>query len=494
YEKGGGVLSMFERYYGEETFRRGVTHYLEKFRWGVATSKDFFQSIAEVAGDERGLAAFQSFINQPGVPTVKADLRCGRSGARLRLSQSRYLVKPEAPHIDQRWQIPVCVASAGDGGQRQSTCALMTDRTMDVDLPGGACPAWVMPNADGAGYFRFSLDLDGWRSLIGNAEHLNAAELLSLLDSLDAAFTAGAIDTEVYADGVQAVMAAHPQGTAWDVLAAPLARLAWIEETLVADRAQAGVKAYTDQLYGPQFDAFGLDPTSARDRANPTTATLARTPLVNVMLNQVGRTDVSDELARRGSAFLGLSTGGAIDAAAVDANLLEPALTAAVRAHGTAAADLVERHLKTERNAIYRSRMLTALTRSTDPAVAARARALALSDDLRVNEVPIAVYGAVREAENIDAGWQWFKDNFDAIAARTPPNNRGELAEIGSRFCTKARREDYRRFFAPRIEALTGAPRTMAMVLERIDACILLVDQQRRKATKHFSTFQDGQS
>ncbi|MDX2224836.1 MAG: M1 family metallopeptidase, partial [Rhodospirillaceae bacterium] len=46
YEKGGGVLSMFERYYGEETFRRGVTHYLEKFRWGVATSKDFFQSIA----------------------------------------------------------------------------------------------------------------------------------------------------------------------------------------------------------------------------------------------------------------------------------------------------------------------------------------------------------------------------------------------------------------------------------------------------------------
>jgi len=47
YRKGGGVLSMFESFVGEEKFRDGVRLHMERYADGVATGDDFFQSIAD---------------------------------------------------------------------------------------------------------------------------------------------------------------------------------------------------------------------------------------------------------------------------------------------------------------------------------------------------------------------------------------------------------------------------------------------------------------
>ena len=47
YRKGGGVLSMFESYLGEEKFRDGVRLHMKRYADNVATGNDFFQSIAD---------------------------------------------------------------------------------------------------------------------------------------------------------------------------------------------------------------------------------------------------------------------------------------------------------------------------------------------------------------------------------------------------------------------------------------------------------------
>src|SRR5690606_4305175 len=114
-------------------------------------------------------------------------------------------------------------------------------------------------------------------------------------------------------------------------------------------------------------------------------------------------------------------------------------------------------HLATERDGFIRQRLLSALTRSTDPAVAAQVRALALSDTLRVNEIPSILYGMMAERENRAAAWAWFKENFEAIKDRTPPNGRAGLVGLGAYFCSTAEREDYEAFFATRIADITGA-------------------------------------
>jgi alanyl aminopeptidase len=47
YRKGGGVLSMFESFVGEEAFRDGVRLHMKRYADDVATADDFFESIAE---------------------------------------------------------------------------------------------------------------------------------------------------------------------------------------------------------------------------------------------------------------------------------------------------------------------------------------------------------------------------------------------------------------------------------------------------------------
>ncbi|MBM3516133.1 MAG: M1 family metallopeptidase, partial [Alphaproteobacteria bacterium] len=244
YEKGGGVLAMFERYYGEEAFRRGVQLHMRRFEHGVATSRDFMQSIADANGDSSGVAAFESFLNQAGVPTVRADLKCGKSGADVTLSQSRYSARVEAPTTDQRWQIPLCIVAGGKGAERSTACAVMYERRTTVKLPGPSCPAWVIPNADGAGYLRFSLDRKEWAALFAHVNELNPSERLAALDSLDAAFTSGAVEIDTYAEGIQALLNTPGGMPEWDVASAPISRLGWIANTLVRDQHRDGVVDY----------------------------------------------------------------------------------------------------------------------------------------------------------------------------------------------------------------------------------------------------------
>ena len=51
YRKGGGVLSMFESFVGEEAFRDGVRLHMERYADDVATGDDFFRSIADGSGN-----------------------------------------------------------------------------------------------------------------------------------------------------------------------------------------------------------------------------------------------------------------------------------------------------------------------------------------------------------------------------------------------------------------------------------------------------------
>ena len=154
---------------------------------------------------------------------------------------------------------------------------------------------------------------------------------------------------------------------------------------------------------------------------------------------------------------------------------------------GTPVVDAILTALKAERDGTVRGRLLGALTRSTDPGIAARVRDLVFSKDLRVNEVPIIVYAGMSERANRAAAWTWFKTNYEAIKAHMPTFNQGELAGIGGRFCSAAERADYRKFFEPKIEALTGAPRVFAATLEDIDECTALVEKQRAKADMYFA-------
>ena len=79
YQKGSAVLAMFERWIGEDTFRDGIRAYLGAHRFGTARSEDLLAALAQASGRDVATPFF-SFLEQPGVPLVSANLSCGEGG------------------------------------------------------------------------------------------------------------------------------------------------------------------------------------------------------------------------------------------------------------------------------------------------------------------------------------------------------------------------------------------------------------------------------
>src|SRR5262249_52155061 len=69
------------------------------------------------------------------------------------------------------------------------SCTLLTGSSATVAELPGVGP--LVPNAGGAGYYRFRLDHTGWDRLIAAAATLSSREALSVADSLWADFAAG---------------------------------------------------------------------------------------------------------------------------------------------------------------------------------------------------------------------------------------------------------------------------------------------------------------
>jgi len=153
YGKGGHVIAMIAAYMGDAKFRDGVRRYMAAHRYGSATSRDFFASLAEAAGDERIVAAMRSFTDRQGVPL----LTFVRKDSGYEVRQSRYAplgVKPTPTANAPPWGIPFC---ARRGETRR--CELMTGEFLTLDLGGKGA---LMPNVGGMGYFRFDLPKRDW--------------------------------------------------------------------------------------------------------------------------------------------------------------------------------------------------------------------------------------------------------------------------------------------------------------------------------------------
>ncbi|MFQ5635643.1 MAG: M1 family metallopeptidase, partial [Gammaproteobacteria bacterium] len=139
YLKGGGVLSMFESYLGEDGFRDGLRAHMRRFPHAVADVEDFMASLAEGSGRPDVVPAFRSFIDQPGVPLVDATLSCDGDRPGLSLRQSRYLPVGSRGDAGQTWQLPFCVRY-GHGQALTKECLLLTGAETTMPLSTATCP------------------------------------------------------------------------------------------------------------------------------------------------------------------------------------------------------------------------------------------------------------------------------------------------------------------------------------------------------------------
>ncbi len=387
YEKGASVLRMLEAYLGEETFRRGVRLYLERFREANATAADFWGALDEASGaDATRLAS--AWITESGHPLV--DLRLASEG-RLGLRQRRFFADPQAPDTGQRWPIPL-VLRTGAGEVR----SLFDSAEGAVDVAPGT---WAFPNSRATGFYRYALDRSLRDRLLPHVPELDAEERLGLIDNDWALLRAGVIRADDYVAVVRALEREDDRV----VLTTLHEQLRWLGEHAVGDAQREAFETLVTRLFGPHLERLGWEGKLGDEEDDEQLR-----PIAIRALGQLARLrEVRDAAARRVRAHL--------DGRTQDRNVVGAlAIVAAIDGDEALQARYLQRMREVElSDPQEESRFRGALASFERPAAAARTIAASFDGTIRDQDFRFTLAEGLRTTATRLDYWRAIRERWD---------------------------------------------------------------------------------
>ena len=468
YQKGAAVLGMFENFVSPAVFQKGMRAYIKAHAFGNANADDLVDAIAAAAGKgEAFRKAFKSFLNQNGVPLVATKLDCKPKGAAtLELTQSRYLPLGSTGDPSRLWGIPVCVRFP-NGVQ----CQMLDTKTASMQVGGGQCPAWYMPNANGNGYYRYEMTKADRAALTKVIAQRSDGEQLAFADSVDAAFRRGDMDV----GEVLAAMRELAPSKVRQIALAPVDTVEWIyDHEAQTDAQKAAIRDAVAKAYLPRLEALGYQ----RRAGESADDVLLRSSLASTLGLEFKVPAVRTELLKQGNAALKPGKDGLPDLIAANPDLLRTALSAAVEENGKPAVDELITAIPKTTDPVRRNAMLGALSHAQG-AEANVVRDFALTPQVKVGEMAMILRGGRDTVAQRDGLWNWFTAHEKQVVARTGVFSGGYLPRLaGGGGCSDAgatRVEDY---FKPRLGQVPGLKRGLAQTHESIVLCSALKAHQ----------------
>jgi alanyl aminopeptidase len=465
YLKSLAVINMVDQFFGPDTFRPALGRYIETFSDGVADSPDFYRVIGVETSTPALTETFRGFVEQTGVPLLEATQNCDAGDEpSLTIRQSRY--KALGSPIDdsaKKWSIPVCVRS-----NKADRCGMMTEAQETLPLTDEECPQWVMPNAWGAGYYRWTLDNLGWAALIDSFDELTPVEALSAVDSAFAAFEAGKLDESILLN----IVVASSRVRARQVVTAPLPYLQKYVSQHFSTADKTNFLAFARDLYQPIVESSA---SSAEDDAQ-----LLHSQLVSFMALTALDPDSRNLLRGMAQSFTGFER--ARDDDAMPSDLYYPAIAVAIQDAGD---DFLHHVIKFRReldDPVFEDASANAVGHVNNPDLLEIVHELALSEQLGPRETFGMMRTALSESALRDQHWTWLQDNFPAIVDKIPTQWRRRTPRMAANFCDPARRAELGDLFEDYADLVAGYQRSLRQADESIGLCIALEDQVKQLA------------
>jgi puromycin-sensitive aminopeptidase len=446
YEKGGAVLRMIEGYLGEGPFREGIRLYMRRHAKANAVADDLWNALGE-ASREPVTELANAWIRQPGYPLVEVR----RDARRVHLAQRRFYSEPNAAS-GETWPVPVVLRYEDAGGVREQRHLLRGSG--EVTLAGEGEVRWICANAGSSGFYRVAYDAAGVSALAANLARLAPAERIGLLADEWALVRAGMRDVGSFLD----LASAFGSEADYAVLDELVGRLGGIEARLLDDKVRTRFQAWVARLLGPAFAGVGWDP--ARDERDPDR--LRRAALLRAVGLVARDAAVVAEASRRLDRFM------AGDRAAVEANLHEAAVVMAARAGDDRRFDELRARFKAEADPAFQRRYLVALALFEDPALAARAREMALGDEVPLQDASSFMGGLLGNRVARDPFWQDLRQRWDVVHARVggAPMLLRRVVEAVGQLPERRHLEEAEAFFTA--HPLPAARQAIAQTLERM--------------------------
>ena len=476
YQKGSQVLSMFEAALTPERFRNGVRTYLKRHSFGSATAKDFIGALAEAAGgqgqdQENTVAAFRAFIEQPGSPLIDVDVDC-TSTPSLRLEQSRLKPVGSTAPGNERWQTPACFRYA-EKGNVKSRCGSVPNGVSTLTLDGAKCPAWIVANVGGAGYYvaRYSPPLR--EKLLRRARQVPVGEATALVRDTAVMVESGLLPIDT-ALAIAEKFITHPspvvRHTTVDLLQA--LQDEWLNG---AERTRYARIMKTQVV--PQARRLGwLGKSNAPNEPSGTRG--LRSAILTLAADRGAALALRNDAARLARVWLKKRD-------ALSAEIAEAVLkTAATFADAELFSALENEALATvDRN--DRTLLLTALLKVRAPNLRERALALVLNDRVAGRDAFEALNSALDDETNRFPTVAYWRDHFAALDAKLPAETGTWLIQSGGKLCRAEQRDVFKTFLEEKSRKYPGGEQLYGQALERINLCIAA---RQAGATKKLAT------
>ncbi len=453
--KGNAVLRMIEAWTGEEPFRAGVRAYLDEHAWGNATTDDLFAALEKSTGKPvRAVAA--TFVDRPGTPLLDVKVRCEGDAAVASIAQSRWLPAGSAVPQTGPWRVPACFRLGLRDGSTKTQCFLVEGASSETRLD--ACPKWVHPNADEAGYYRWSLPQADLLTLL-DSNALSAEESAAMPSNLTALLESGRIEGGTWLDAEARFVSSKRR----DDVASAVGNIGGarrIADAGADEKTAQDYARFVRRVLGPRAKALGL---SARE-GEPLDDELLRPTLVEALADW----GADPELRKEARAIADRWLADPRSVSARTARLAVPlaALEGDAAFHSRLAARLREVDDLSDRDVL-----VGALVSFRDPALIEKTLDLAMTDLFRKNELEDALFGPDdREREVV---LRWLDTHYEAVVAKGSDEAAVALPRLGSDRCDEKGRDEWKAFFTKE-RLRTGQERTLAQTLETIDDCIRL--------------------
>jgi aminopeptidase N len=474
YYKGSSVLAMFEHWVGVEEFQGFIRSWVRQHAWGTATREAFFAEFRDALGADAE-AGLRSFLEQPGVPLIDHELLCPSGRATLRLRQRRALPAGTAAAAAPGWKLPVCVRH-GRGRDTTRQCTFLDSGEGQLALEGGACPSWLVINADARVYYRSGYRAEELERLFParRPPPLSRRERLMTLADL----SAGIERAELPVTGGLALiptLARDPD----DRIVARARELAGLAQPRQLDDADhARYQRFSLAVFGKRARQLGWrrGPGDSDERHE------LRAALVGAVANS-GDARLAREADRLARAWLA-------DRAALDEDLVEPALAVAARRGDARLFDAYVDAARHRRSQHERALVAAELGVFTDPALAERARGAIFGGgiDLRDSKNLIVVQLAMRE--NHAAAWSWMEENLERLVAGLRDDEAaGMIGASVSTLCDAGRRQRAVKLMGPVADRTIGARNQLDKALGRVDRCIARRARDRESVHEFLARF-----
>ena len=335
---------------------------------------------------------------------------------------------------------------------------MLTEASATLDLADATCPAWILPNAGGSGYFRWTLEPAVWTALVADFHTLSPAEALSAIDSAFASFEAGRLDESVLLE----LIAAAARSDTRQVIAAPLPYLErYVSRYFsVADRER--FLTFARDLYQPLIER-----SATSDDAD---ARLLHADLARFMALTARDPQARSSLLGMAHAFTGFRRDR--DAAAMSSDLYYPALVVAIQDSGPDFLPSLLQFRGELDDPLFENASAAAIGRITDAELLESVHQLALDERFGPRET----FGLIREALSEPAlrsqHWAWLRGNFAAIVDRLPAQSRRFAPRMAAEFCGRSELAELKELFDTHGALIAGYQRNLDQTVELIELCI----------------------